>query len=56
MGPVEEIYAPFGNENDENVSKAANANFDYDRELNPTTSNPNIYNNSSTPFKPLITT
>ena len=47
MGPVEEIRVPFGGENDENVSKAANANFDHDRELDPNESNPNLLNNST---------
>ena len=45
MGPVEEIRVPFGGENDEIVDKAANANFDHDRELDPIRSNPNSTNN-----------
>ena len=45
MGPVEEIHVPFGDENDVNVSEAANANFDHDRESNPIESNPNFTNN-----------
>ena len=45
MGLVEEIYTPAGIENDELGTKAANANFDNDREYDPTKSNPNISNN-----------
>ena len=48
MGPVEEIRVPFGDENDDNVSEAANANFDHDRELDPIESNPNLINNCTT--------
>ena len=45
MGPVEEIRVPFGGEKDEDVAKAANANFDHDREIDPIRSNPNLTNN-----------
>ena len=45
MGPVEEIRFPYGVENDDKVSKAAEANFEHDRETNPYESNPKSLNN-----------
>ena len=45
MGPVEEIRVPFGDEKDDNVSEAATANFENDRETNPNKSIPNLINN-----------
>ena len=45
MGPVEEIRFPFGVEKEEVVSKAAEANFESDRETNPILSYPNSINN-----------
>ena len=47
MGLVEEIAASFEIENDDGRIKAADANFEIDREQNPLISNPILLNNNN---------
>ena len=45
MGLVEDIAASFEDENDDDRTKAADANFEIDREYDPIISNPILLNN-----------